>query len=80
MEAIFAIAGRREVIAPRGQNSWQQKQRMHFERSMRAFFTFSCAAPAGQTSRHLPQPTHFARSTCGRAAKPRSRKARMSLG
>ena len=40
-----------------------------------AFPFLSAAAPAGQTSAHLPQPTHFPASTFGPVPKLRRRKA-----
>lgn len=61
-----AMALRWEIMAPLGQNSWQQKQRMQAFRSMEGRWRCMRMALAGQTRAHLPQPTHWAGSTLGR--------------
>ena len=43
-------------MAPEGQNSWQQKQRTHFFRSMTAFLFFMVMAWAGHSRAQWPQP------------------------
>ena len=60
-----ATAERRTFIAPVGQNSWQQKQRMHLRRSILARPRAIVMAAAGQSRAHLPQPVQ-PRSGAGR--------------
>ena len=55
----FAIKVRFTFIAPTGQNSWQQKHRMHFLRSMRGFLFTMVIAFAGQMEAHFEQPTQL---------------------
>ena len=43
-------------MAPEGQNSWQQKQRTHFLRSMTAFLFWIVMALAGHSLAQWPQP------------------------
>ena len=55
-------------MAPLGQNSWQQKQRMQ---SLRSIFGLPRRIPmalAGQTWAQFWQPMHSGLHTCGREA------------
>ena len=64
----LASGGRTTFMAPLGQNSWQQKQRMQ---SLRSIFGLPRRIPmalAGQTWAHFWQPMHSGLHTCGREA------------
>ena len=52
----FAMKERCTFMAPVGQNSWQQKQRMQAFRSILARPFRIVTAEAGQSRAHLPQP------------------------
>jgi hypothetical protein len=65
---ILAISGRLSFIAPLGQNSWQQKQRMHAFLFMDGFPLRMVIAFAGQILKHFSQPMHSLRLTRGRDA------------
>ncbi len=66
----LASGARRTIMAPVGQNSWQQKQRMHACRSIRARPPRMAMALAGQSRAHFPQPVHVP-SGSGRERKAR---------
>jgi hypothetical protein len=57
-------------IAPVGQNSWQQKQRMQALRRILALPPTMVMAEAGQSLAHLPQPVQSP-PTAGRERKSR---------
>ena len=66
-----AGSGRWTASAPLGQNSWQQKQRMHCARRMCGRLSRMSMAWAGQVRAHRPQPTHF----CGKRSTGREHMA-----
>ena len=67
------MGGLRTFMAPLGQNSWQQKQRMQAARWITGFSRFMVIALAGQMPSHFRQPTQASFSTPGRAASARDR-------
>ena len=57
------MAVRRTSMAPTGQNSWQQKQRMQAARRISGRPFVITMALAGHKPAHLPQPMHLSLST-----------------